>query len=522
MRLKPRSPAFIGDSVIFSEIQLNNPLGVTSGGTNSTTSDGAQTNLNVSDLAHMHESGLVSSVTFTDNGDGTITVSSCAGEFFSTDDYTGYPSNHELTGGTFTIPTNEIRYLVGDYNNGNPILRLTSDQKDINESNIIPVLTILNSNGVLHVRTFTNYINGAVNKHNQRLIYTRGYLRESGLSLSEEFERVIRISEGIAWYGINSYTIQEIDSTSSILYHMYHNGLGEWTYNETNQYDNLHYDDTTTGLKELTDGKYTVNWIYRLISSDSNNNKMVSIQSRNQYDNLSDAQLSTIPEIPTTVQSMFLLIGRIIVLKGSDTATAIENAYELDFGTSIATNHNSLNSLQGGSAGEYYHLNKSEHDTLVGGLDADLLHVHDSKSDKVSGATNNNFASLDELGNLKDSGHKHSDYSLTGHNHDDRYYTETETDSKLLIVPAITIKTDTYTILSSDYLLICNKVSNITINLPSATGSGKIYKIKNINTGKVIVTPDGTETIDNESSQEISQWECLEIIDYSTGLWIIT
>ncbi len=36
------------------------------------------------------------------------------------------------------------------------------------------------------------------------------------------------------------------------------------------------------------------------------------------------------------------------------------------------------------------------------------------KADKVSGATDNNFAALDSNGNLKDSGHKHSDY-LTSH-----------------------------------------------------------------------------------------------------------
>lgn len=36
------------------------------------------------------------------------------------------------------------------------------------------------------------------------------------------------------------------------------------------------------------------------------------------------------------------------------------------------------------------------------------------KADKVSSATNNNFAALDANGNLKDSGHKHSDY-LTSH-----------------------------------------------------------------------------------------------------------
>lgn len=49
--------------------------------------------------------------------------------------------------------------------------------------------------------------------------------------------------------------------------------------------------------------------------------------------------------------------------------------------------------------------------------DAGYLTQHQDitgKADKVSGATNNNFAALDENGNLKDSGHKHSDY-LTSH-----------------------------------------------------------------------------------------------------------
>lgn len=49
--------------------------------------------------------------------------------------------------------------------------------------------------------------------------------------------------------------------------------------------------------------------------------------------------------------------------------------------------------------------------------DVKVLTAHQDisgKADKVSGATNNNFAALDSNGNLKDSGHKHSDY-LTSH-----------------------------------------------------------------------------------------------------------
>ena len=45
-----------------------------------------------------------------------------------------------------------------------------------------------------------------------------------------------------------------------------------------------------------------------------------------------------------------------------------------------------------------------------GGLNS----LEKKKTDKVLGATNNNFAALDANGNLKDSGHKHSDYLPVG------------------------------------------------------------------------------------------------------------
>ena len=50
----------------------------------------------------------------------------------------------------------------------------------------------------------------------------------------------------------------------------------------------------------------------------------------------------------------------------------------------------------------------------ITGLKGNVNTLSQNKADKVSGATNNNFAILDANGNLKDSGHKHSDY-LTQH-----------------------------------------------------------------------------------------------------------
>ena len=85
----------------------------------------------------------------------------------------------------------------------------------------------------------------------------------------------------------------------------------------------------------------------------------------------------------------------------------------------------------------------------------------------------------------------------------------------------ITSTTGDYTVLSTDELVVCNSTTSGTITLPSATGSGTVYKIKNVNVGSWTVDGDGTETIDGETTQLINQYECLTLADYTSGAWAI-
>lgn len=84
------------------------------------------------------------------------------------------------------------------------------------------------------------------------------------------------------------------------------------------------------------------------------------------------------------------------------------------------------------------------------------------------------------------------------------------------------IKTDTYTALASDFLIVCNKGSAMDIELPTATGSNKLYKIKNIGAGVVTVNGYAAEVIDSANTKTLAQWDSLEIIDYAAGKWLIT
>jgi hypothetical protein len=83
------------------------------------------------------------------------------------------------------------------------------------------------------------------------------------------------------------------------------------------------------------------------------------------------------------------------------------------------------------------------------------------------------------------------------------------------------VKTDSYLLTDADDLVVCNKTTAMTITLPVAVGRGKIFTIKNINTGAVTVDGDTDDTIDGETTQLVYEWESITIVDYVANKWII-
>lgn len=84
-----------------------------------------------------------------------------------------------------------------------------------------------------------------------------------------------------------------------------------------------------------------------------------------------------------------------------------------------------------------------------------------------------------------------------------------------------TIETDTYTVEDTDEVIICNKATAMFIYLPTTTGTGQRLYIVNVNTGIVTIDASATETINDELTIDLYQWDCLEIISYDTGKWAI-
>ena len=85
----------------------------------------------------------------------------------------------------------------------------------------------------------------------------------------------------------------------------------------------------------------------------------------------------------------------------------------------------------------------------------------------------------------------------------------------------VAVKTDTYTATVNDEVIICNKGTAMTINLPVASGSGQTFDIKNIGAGTVTIDGNTSDTIDGETTQEITQWDSINVVDYASNKWII-
>jgi hypothetical protein len=86
----------------------------------------------------------------------------------------------------------------------------------------------------------------------------------------------------------------------------------------------------------------------------------------------------------------------------------------------------------------------------------------------------------------------------------------------------VTVQTVNYTAATAVDMVVCDSAVAMTVTLPVASGSGKGFNIKNVNSGAAVIVPNGSDTIDGASSQTVNQWNNMYIIDYQSNKWAIT
>lgn len=331
-----------------------------------------------------NSSGLISdssgSLIKTEN---SIIVRSNEFVLYHTTNMSGKLFNHTIPQKTFEISSLEkdrIGYIFAEYNitENNFNYNIAYDINFINFSNQLPLGIFYITDTSCKLISLSDYGNGTVEKISKKDLLLNKVEVESGLYLnhdsdisadnSEILNGDIKITSGIIWVGLERYNINELTlkgNKNPVIWYKT-NDDGSWS---TEQITSLKRNviDTGNGIQEITNGDlFTSNWIYRDIYED----KWYMVLSGISYSQektvdmkigYADAQPPS--KLPNEIMEKSILVGKVITNKDEPVKnTAIYRTQGILF-TNTSTGfmqiktHNSLEEIQGGKSGEYYHLN---------------------------------------------------------------------------------------------------------------------------------------------------------------------
>jgi cytoskeletal protein CcmA (bactofilin family) len=281
-----------------------------------------------------------------------IEVNACCVNLWDNALFAGYPKNYNMPATQVTLNNNATNYIVADYNGGAPIIKVITNVELINESSVVPILTIYDSGGYFHSLNWDELGVGLANKLHQRLVKTQRYQRESGISpylLNAGTDLTFGITEGKVWYGAKRQDLDALDSTTDTILRVMVDG----TVVGITALNNINYDSGGV-LAVLTSNRYAVNWIYRGIEEQ---NHCYIMLGQGDY-TLTEAQVAQPPAPPAIINSHAQLVGKAIIQKSSNNPYSLESAFDVRFAVSGGvTAHNDLTGL---NTGNYQHLTAAE------------------------------------------------------------------------------------------------------------------------------------------------------------------
>ncbi len=288
----------------------------------------------------------------------------------------GAITQYPLLETTFSIQSSSAAsFIVATTNGATASYELINNFNNINGTSTVQVATVYRADFDAHVMESNSEGLALANKLNTRLLETEKFAWESGYTLIDTGSNNFIITSGEVWFGATNLTSSTFDSRLSESVVNPYNEV-HWTYHSESQlvipvqedgrYNNLYYDDGNN-LAPLSNSYYCVNYFFRILGDNPTDEDVFIVIGEHQYADVASAQNDTIPSnIPGVLEDVSLLVGRMIVLSGSTSASAVESAFTTNFGQSLVTSHNSLSGLQGGGGGQFYHMLFQEYADLQG------------------------------------------------------------------------------------------------------------------------------------------------------------
>ncbi len=272
---------------------------------------------------------------YTDNLDGTITIATGEIWAYADNDFNLPLTKYTVEGDTYILTDNSQNFVVFK-TDPIPGLYILTSRDSINQSNVIPIYSIYREGTVLHILNWDYLAKGLPNKLSDMLVRTMRFKRENGLALSESATRVVNVSGGTVWVGGVQTDLDDVISSTDLC-DLYYHVAGVWTKSTITAYNNTQYDNGTD-LVTLGNGRYAINYIYRLVEEDKH--IAVILGSGDYKENQALGSGIVVP--PDILSCQAILVGRIIVEKDASTAKYIQSAFDLTYTYIPVTSHPDL------------------------------------------------------------------------------------------------------------------------------------------------------------------------------------
>ena len=300
--------------------------------------------------------GIFEGGTISDSGSGQVDIAAAKGVIRTTNSETGKLIAFDIAATTdVALTDNSMNYIYIDYNSGTPIYAVTTTYENINFNTQIIIGRVYRASTVLYISNVGQDIQNSTLRDLYRIQYVRKMEWGSGAALSfASATRQPTVSGGVYFSNYDKVITSPFDASAADRFTAwYRNGSGGWTLVGTQQnVDNANYDDGDGTLGALGTGDYGVHWVYQLVDGS------IHIQyGQSSYTSIANARNSTVPTSqPPAVTGLGILIGRLIILRNATAIYEASSAFASTFTGTATTQHNDLANIQGGVAGEYYHV----------------------------------------------------------------------------------------------------------------------------------------------------------------------
>jgi len=325
-----------------------------------------------------------SPITVTDNGDGTVTTGSVIMLLKESTALNAKAQGVNVLGiGPVALDVGKKYFLVGDWNSGTPIQRIEpATAPSINDYTValIGILTRGVGGDIYFTDCGLTQVD-AVSKILRRIDDSSGLIiKTSGGLVSSSAGRYLQITSGRYYIANNiQYTVAFNSSLTDRFITLYGDSIAGFTeLNNVAQLNNTQYwNPATNTLTNLSTGRYSIRWIFQLLDSPNEVYQWMGTAQHTTLATAREALLTT--DLPIQLQqylNVSVLISKVIVQEGNTNVVEVINIVNPQQQSISTSNHNELTNLQGGVAGEYYHLTSADVLKLAGIEDGANLYVH--------------------------------------------------------------------------------------------------------------------------------------------------